>query len=65
MPDKPLQETTSSGPALVCWICGYNSEERREEVRAGECRIAQEWGKKPERCLMNGPEEVARAERSK
>lgn len=65
MPDDPkLPVGTTSGPALVCWICGYSADERRDEVRAGECRVAQEWGKKPERCLMNGPEEVARGKRS-
>lgn len=48
-----------TGP-VVCWICGYGAEERRAEIRPGECRLAAEWGKPGERCLMNAAAERAR-----
>ena len=51
-----------AGPQMVCWICGYSAEERRKEVKGGECRTAAEFGKRANRCLMNSPEEVAYAE---
>ena len=56
------QHQTTALQALVCRICGYSAEERRREVKAGECRIPADYGHKHDKCLMNSTQEVARVQ---
>jgi hypothetical protein len=41
---------------IVCWICGYTPEERREQgAEPGQCGFPREVRKDPRRCALNAP----------
>ena len=56
------QHQATALQALVCRICGESAEERRKEVKAGECSIPADYGHQQDKCLMNSTQEAARAQ---